>query len=326
MTQLPRRRFLHLATGVAALPIASRLAWGQTYPARPVRLVAPFPPGGTIDLFARLIGQWLSEHLGQPVIIDNRSGAGGNIGTEAVVRATADGYTLLLVSVANTWNATLYDKLSFDFVRDIAPVASVNRGMAVLVVHPSFVAKSVPELIAYAKSNPGKINMASGGIGSGQHLYGELFKSMAGVDMLHVPYRGGGPALTDLLAGQVSIMFDSIATCIEHIRAGKLRALAVTAATRSEALPDVPTVAEFVPGYEATGWQGIGAPRNTPVEIIDKLNTEINAGLADPAIKTRIADLGYSVFAGSPADFGKVIAADTEKWGRVVRFAGIKAS
>ena len=276
------------------------------------------------DLYARLIGQWLSEHLGQPFIVENRAGAGSNLGTEAVVRASPDGYTMLEVTSANAWNATLYNNLNFNFIRDIAPVASIYRAPAVLVVHPSFPAKSVPALIAYAKANPGKINMASGGVGSAQHVYGELFKMMAGVDMLHVPYRGGGPALADLLAGQVPLMFDTLSTSIEHIRAGRLLALAVTSATRSEVLPDIPTVGDFVPGYEGTGWQGVGAPRNTPVEIIDKLNKAINAGLADPRMKGRIADLGGTVFASSPDDFGTFIAEYTEKWAKVINFAGAK--
>jgi tripartite-type tricarboxylate transporter receptor subunit TctC len=321
---LGRREFLHLAAGAAALPAVSRVAQAQSYPARPVRLIAGFPPGGVVDVFARLIGQWLSDRLGQPIIIENRAGAGGNLATEAVVKAPADGYTLLMIGSNNAWNVTLYDNLSFNFIRDIAPVASIYRGPAVLVVHPSFPAKSVPELIAHAKANPGKINMASGGVGSAQHVYGELFKMMTGVDMLHVPYRGGGPALTDLLAGQVPVMFDTLATSIEHIRAKKLRALAVTSATRSDALPDIPTVGDFVPGYEGTGWQGVGAPRNTSAEIIAKLNREINAGLADPRMKARITDFGYTVFASSPADFGTFIAAYTEKWAKVIKFSGAK--
>jgi tripartite-type tricarboxylate transporter receptor subunit TctC len=322
--KLPRRQFLHLAAGAAALPAVSHVAWAQPYPTRPVRLVVGFPPGGVADLYARLIGQWLPERLGQAFIIENRAGAGGNLAAEAVVKAPPDGYTLLMVGANNAWNATLYDNLNFNFIRDIAPIGSIYRAPAVLVVHPSFPTKSVPELIAYAKANPGKINMASGGVGSAQHVYGELFKMMSGVDMLHVPYRGGGPALADLLAGQVPVMFDTLATSIEHIRAGKLRALAVTSATRSEVLPDVPTVGDFVPGYEGTGWQGLGAPRNTPAEIIDKLNKQINAGLADPRMKARIADLGGTVFAGSPADFGTFIAAYTDKWAKVIKFAGAK--
>jgi tripartite-type tricarboxylate transporter receptor subunit TctC len=322
--KLPRRTFLHLAAGAAALPALSRFAWAQAYPTRPVRLIAGFPPGGVVDVFARLTGQWLSARLSQPIIIENRAGAGGNLATEAVVKAPSDGYTLLMIGSNNAWNVTLYDNLGFNFIRDIAPVASIYRGPAVLVVHPSFPARSVPELIAYAKSNPGRINMASGGVGSSQHVYGELFKMMTGVDLVHVPYRGGGPALTDLLAGQVPVMFDTLATSIEHIKAGKLRALAVTSATRSDVLPDTPTVGEFVPGYEGTGWQGVGAPSNTSAEIINKLNKEINAGLADPRMKARITDFGYTVFASSPADFRTFIAAYTEKWAKVIKFSGAK--
>jgi tripartite-type tricarboxylate transporter receptor subunit TctC len=276
-------------------------------------------------LFARLFGQWLSQHLGQQFIIENRAGAGGNIATEAVVRAPPDGYTLLQFTSTNCWNVALYDKLNFDILRDIAPVASTHTGFGVLVVHPSFPAKTLPEFIAYAKTNPGKINMASGGAGSAQHVYGELFKAMAGVNMQHVPYRGGGPALTDLLAGQVPVMFDTLATSIEHIRAGKLLALAVTSATRSNVLPNVPAVAEVVPGYEASGWQGIGAPRSTPVEVIDKLHKAVNAGLADPAIQARIADWGYTVFATSPAEFADFVPTYTKKWAKVIRAANIKA-
>ena len=268
--------------GAAALPAALRIARTQAYPTRSVRLIAPFPAGGVVDLFSRLIAQPLSERLGQTVIIENRAGAGGNVGTEAAVRASPDGYTLLLMTSTNAINQTLYDKLNFDITRDIIPVASINRGIGVLEVHPSFPARTVPGFIAYVKANPGQVNMASGGIGSSQHIYGELFKMMAEVNMVHVPYRGGDPALTDLLAGQVPVMFDTIATSMEQIKAGKLRALAVTAATRSQVLADVPTIGEFVPGYEATGWQGIGAPRNTPPEIIDRLHREINACLDDP--------------------------------------------
>jgi tripartite-type tricarboxylate transporter receptor subunit TctC len=322
--KLPRRAFLHLAAGAAVLPAVSRIARAQAYPSRPVRIIVGFAPGGVADLYARLIGQWLSERLGQPFIIENRSGAGSNLATEAVVRAPADGYTLLQVSSANAWNATLYDNLNFNFIRDIAPIASIYRAPAVLVVHPSFSAKSVPELIAYAKANPAKISLASAGPGSSSHIYGELFNMMAGVDLVHVHYRSSGPALTDLISGQVQATFDPLSTSIEHIRAGKLRALAVTSATRSELLPDVPTVGDFVPGYEGTAWQGLGAPRNTPAEIIDKLNKEINAGLADPRMKARIADLGGTVFVSSPADFGTFIAAYTEKWGKVIRAANIK--
>src|SRR5215813_2517099 len=322
--KLPRRHFLHLAAGAAALPAASRIARAQTYPTRPVRLIVGWPPGGPADLFARLIGQPLSERLGQPIIIENRPGAASNMGTEAVVRAPPDGYTLLQLSSVNAYNATLYDKLNFDFVRDIAPVASIYRGPGVLVVHPSFPAKSVPELIAYAKSNPGKINMASAGVGSTQHVYGELFKMMTDVDMFHVPYRGAAPAMTDLLGGQVQVMFDTLATSIEHIRSDKLRALAVTSATRLDVLPGIPTVGDFVPGYEATGWQGVGAPRSTPAAVIEKLNREINAVLADPKMKARIVDFGYTVFASSPANFGTFIAAYTEKWAKVIKFSGAK--
>ena len=323
--KLPRRNFLHLAAGAAALPTISGGAWAQAYPTRPVRVIVPIAPGGASDIVARLIGQWLSERLGQQFVVENRAGAGGNLAVEATIKAPPDGYTLLMIGSNNAWNVALYDNLNFSFTRDIAPIASIYRAPAVLVVHPSFPAKSVPALIAYAKANPGKINMASGGVGSAQHVYGELFKMMTGVDMLHVPYRGGGPALTDLLAGQVQVMFDTMATSIEHIRAGKLRPLAVTGATRAEVLPNVPPVGDFVPGYEGTGWQGVGAPRNTPAEIIDKLNQEINAGLADPKMKARLADLGGDVLALSPADFGKLIANETEKWGKVIRALDIKA-
>ena len=323
--QVPRRQFLQLSAGAAALAV-SRFAWAQAYPSRPVRLIVPFPPGGGAEISARLIGQWLSERLGQPFIIDNRPGAGTNIGTEAVVRAPPDGHTLLLVNAANAINATLYDKLSFNFIRDIAPVGGIMRVPSVMVVHPSLPAKSVPELIDYAKANPGKLSMASGGIGSGSHVAGELFKMMAGVNMVHVPYRGVAPALTDLLGGQVQVMAASSAASIEYIRSSKLRALAVTGPTRTDVLPDIPSVGEFLPGYEASGWFGVGAPRNTPGEIIDRLNNEINAGLADPKIKARFADLGGTVLGGSAADFGKFVADETEKWSKVVKFAGAKAS
>jgi tripartite-type tricarboxylate transporter receptor subunit TctC len=324
--KLPRRRqFLHLAACAAALPAVSCFAWAQAYPTRPVRLIVPFAPAGPGDITARLMGQWLSERLGQPFVIDNRPGAAGNIGTEAVVRAPPDGYTLLMAGGYNAINATLYDKLNFNFIRDIAPVATLIRQPLVMVVHPSFSAKTVPEFIAYAKANPRKLNMASGGTGTGTHIAGELFKMMAGVDLVHVPYRGGGPALTDLLGGQMQVYFPTTVASIGYIRAGRLRALAVTAATRSDALPDIPTVGEFVPGYEASFWSGIGAPKNTPSEIIDKVNKEINAGLADPKMKARLADLGGTVLAGSPADFGKLIAEEIEKWAKVIKFAGIKA-
>jgi tripartite-type tricarboxylate transporter receptor subunit TctC len=322
--KLPRRNFLHLLAGAAALSAVSRIAWAQTYPTRPVRVIVPFAPAGDTDLVARLMGQWLSDRRGQPFIIENRPGAGTNIGTEAVVRAPADGYTLLMVSTANAVNATLYEKLNFNFIRDIAPVAGVNRAPFVMEVNPSVPAMTVPELIAYSKTNPGKVSMASAGVGSGSHAAGELFKMMAGVNLVHVPYRGQGPALTDLLGGQLHVYFAGILSSIQYVRAGKLRALAVTTATRSEVLPNIPTVGEFVPGYEAVVWQGIGAPKATPVEIVDKLNKEINAALADPKLKAKLADLGGAPLVGSPADFGKLIADDTEKWGKVIRAANIK--
>ena len=321
--KLPRRRFLHLAAGAAALPALSRIARAQTYPSRPVRWVVPFPPGGVTDIVARLMGQWLSERLGQPFVIENRPGAGGNIGAEAVVKAAPDGYTLYLSSSPNAISATLYDNLNFNFIRDIAPVASISISPLVMEVNPSVPAKTVPEFVAYAKANSGKLNMASNGNGTTSHLAGELFKMMTGINMLHVPYRGAAPALTDLIGGQVQVMFDVMASSIEHIRAGKLRALAVTTATRSEALPDVPNVGEFLPGFEASAWQGVGVPKNTPTEIVEKLNKEINAGLADPKLRARLADLGGTVIGGSPADFGKLIADETEKWGKVIREANI---
>jgi tripartite-type tricarboxylate transporter receptor subunit TctC len=323
--KLPRRNFLHLAAGAVALPAFSRVAVAQTYPTRPVKLVVGFPPGGGNDIVARLIAQWLSERLGQPFVVENRPGAGTNIATEAVVRAQPDGYTLLFVAPSSAINATLYEKLSFNFIRDIAPVASLIRLPNVMEVNPSVLVKTVPEFIAYAKADRSKINMASPGVGTSVHLSGELFKMMTGVDMLHVPYRGTAPALTDLLSGQVQVMFGTMTGSIEYIRTGKLRALAVTTATRAEALPDVPTVAEFVPGYEASTWYGIGAPKNTATEIIDKLNKEINAGLADSKIKAQLADLGGTVLAGSPAEFGRLIADETEKWGNVIRALNIKA-
>jgi tripartite-type tricarboxylate transporter receptor subunit TctC len=323
--KLPRRNFLHLAAGAAALPVVPRIASAQTYPARPVRIVVGFAPAGPGDIVARLIGQLLSERLGQQFVIDNRPGAGGNIGTEAVVRSPADGYTLLLCGVFNAINATMYDKLNFNFIRDIAPVAGVLRGPYVIVVNPSVPAKSVPEFIAYVKANPRKLNMASGGTGTGAHIAGELFKMMAGVDMVHVPYRSAGPAYNDLLGGQVQVIFATTVASIGYIRAGRLRALAVTVATRSETLPDLPTVGEFVPGYEASTWFGVGAPKATPIEIVDKLNTEINAALADPKMRARLAELGVTALPGSPADFNKLIAAETEKWGKVIRAANIKA-
>jgi tripartite-type tricarboxylate transporter receptor subunit TctC len=322
--KLLRRQFLHLVAGAVALPAVSRFAWAQTYPSRPVHIIVPFPAGGPTDILARLMGQWLSERLGQPFVIENRPGAGGNIGTEAVVRAPPDGYTLLLVGAFNAINATLYEKLNFNFIRDIAPVGSIMRAVYVMEVNPSVPAKTVPEFIAYAKANPGKLNMASAGNGTPQHVSGELFKMMAGINITHVPYRGSAPALTDLLGGHVQVMFDNMTSSLEYIRAGKLRPLAVTTATRSEVLPDIPTVGDFVPGFEASAQFGLGAPRNTPVNVIEKLNKEINAGLADPKIKARLADFGGTVLALSPADFGKLIADETEKWGKVVKFSGAK--
>jgi tripartite-type tricarboxylate transporter receptor subunit TctC len=323
--KLPRRRqFLHLVAGAAALSAVSHISWAQTYPTRPVRIIDGFAAGGPADIVARLIAQWLSERLGQPFVVENRPGAGTTIATEAVVRAPPDGYTLLLAATPAAINATLYEKLNFNFIRDIVPVASLIRAPSVLEVNPSVPAKTVPEFIAYAKANPGKLTMASGGIGAPSHLFGELFKFMTGVNLVHVPYRGAAPAVTDLLAGQVQVYFDPLPNSIGYIRAGKVRPLAITSATRSEALPDVPTVGEFVPGYEASVWWGVGAPKNTPSQIIDKLNEAINAGLADPKIRARLADLGGTPLVGSPADFGKLIADDTEKWGKVIRSANIK--
>jgi tripartite-type tricarboxylate transporter receptor subunit TctC len=322
--KLSRRQFLPLAAAAAGLRAALRTARAQSYPSHPVRVIVPFAPAGDTDLVARLIGHWLSERLGQPFIIENRPGAGTNIGTEVVVRAPADGYTLLLVSPPAAINATLYDKLSFVFLRDMAPVAAVIRAPFVMEVNPSVPAKTVPEFIAYAKANVGKISMASAGVGSGPHLAGELFKMMAGVNAIHVPYRGQGPALTDLLTGHVQLYFAGIPSSIQYVRAGKLRALAVTTATRSEVLPDIPTLSEFLPGYEASFWGGFCAPKGTPAEIVDKLDKEINAALADPMIKARIADLGATALPGSPRDFGSLIAQETEKWGEVIRTAHIK--
>jgi tripartite-type tricarboxylate transporter receptor subunit TctC len=323
--KLPRRNFLHLAAGAAALPAGSRLVWAQAYPTRPVRLIVTVAAGSSTDIIARLIGQWLSERLGQPIIVENRPGAGGNIGTEIGVRAPPDGYTLLMALSLNAINAAIYDNLPFNFIRDTAPVASIASTPLIMEVNPSVPAKTVPEFIAYAKANPGKINMASGGKGIPGHVAGELFKMMAGVDMIHVPYRGEGLALPDLISGQVQVLFGAMPASLGYIRAGKLRALAVTTATRQEVLPDVPTVGEFLPGYEARGWYGVVVPKATPVEIVGKLNQEINAALADPNMKKRLTELGVAVFAGSPADFGKFIADETEKWGKVVKFAGIKA-
>jgi tripartite-type tricarboxylate transporter receptor subunit TctC len=320
-----RRRFLQLAAAGAALPATARLAGAQAYPARPVRMIIGFAPGGPADILGRLIGQWLSERLGQQFVIESRPGAGSNIATEAVARSPADGYTLLVVTSANTINASLYDKLNYNFIRDMAPVSGIIRVPQVIEVHPSVPATTVPEFIAYAKANPGKINMASAGNGTVQHVAGELFKAMAGVDMQHVPYRGQAPAMIDVLAGQAQVMFDTLPAAIEYLRAGKLRPLAVTTATRAPALPELPTVADFVPGYESSALYGIAAPAATPPEIVDKLNREINAALADPAMKARLADLGGTVLSGSAADFSKVIADETEKWGRVVKLSGAKA-
>jgi tripartite-type tricarboxylate transporter receptor subunit TctC len=321
--KLPRRRFLHLATGAAALPALSRSAWALDYPTRPVRVVVGLPPGAAADTIARFVGQWLSEQFGQQFVIENRPGAGGNIGTEVVVRASPDGYTLLMAVTGNALNATLYEKLNFNFIRDIAPVASIAVTTYVMVVNPSVPASTLPEFIAYAKANPGKINMASTGNGSGTHVFGELLKMMTGINLVHVPYRAS--FYPDLLGGQVQVAFVTTVSSIAYIRTGKLRALAVTTATRSGALPDIPTMGEFVPGYEASGWEGIGAPKNTPVEIIDKLNKTINAALANPKIKTRFADLGAEPTPMTPAEFGKFIVEYTEKWGKVIRTAGIKA-
>jgi tripartite-type tricarboxylate transporter receptor subunit TctC len=323
----PRRRFLRLAAGAAALPAGmSRIARAQVYPTRPVRLIVGFAAGQAIDITTRIIGQWLSDRLGQQFIVENRPGGGGNVGTEAVAHAPPDGYTLLAVGSNNMINATLYEKLNYNFIRDIAPVASIARVPQVMEVNPSFQAKTVPEFIAYAKANPGKITFASAGIGSVAHVTGELFKMMTGVNMLHVPYRGAAPALTDLLGGQVDVMFDNMPSSIEHIRAERLRPLAVTAATRLESLPDTPTVADFIPGFETSAWGGIGAPKGTPTEIINKLNREINAGLADLKLKTRFADLGAIVLALSPIEYGKRIAEETDKWAKVIKFSGAKAN
>jgi tripartite-type tricarboxylate transporter receptor subunit TctC len=322
---IPRRRFLHLAAGAATFPALPSTAWAKTYPTRTVRIIVGFAAGGGNDIVARLIGQWLSERLGQPVLIENRIGAGGNIATEAVVTSPPDGYTLLQVSSTNARNTTLYEKLKFIFHRDIAPVASIMHVPNVIDVNPSVPVKTVPELIAYAKANPGKLNMGSAGVGSSQHLAGELFKMMTNVNLVHVPYRGGAPAITDLLGGQVQVTFDVLPESIEYIRTGKLRPLAVTTVNRLEVLPDVPTVGDFVPGYEVNSFYGLGAPRNTPAEIVDKLNQKINAALADARMKARLTDLGGTVIVGSPADFGKLIAEETEKWAKVIRAANIKA-
>jgi tripartite-type tricarboxylate transporter receptor subunit TctC len=323
--ELLRRKFLHMAAGAVALPTVWRIASAQAYPARPVRLIVGFPPGGVADMLARLTGRWLSEKLGQAFVIENRPGAGGNIATEAVVRATPDGYTLLMVSIPHAINATLYDNLNFNFIRDVAPVASIMSAPGVMVVSPSVPANTVREFIAHVKTNPGKVNMASAGNGTTGHVFGELFKVMTGLNMVHVPYRGGGAAMTDLLGGQVQVYFGPVAESIEYLKTGRLRPLAVTTARRLEALPDIPAVAEFVPGYEASGWHGLGAPANTPRETVATLNREINAALIDPKLMARLADLGGTVLAGSTVDFGKLIAEETEKWAKVIRFAGIKA-
>jgi tripartite-type tricarboxylate transporter receptor subunit TctC len=320
----PRRQFLQLAAGAAVLPAVSTNAKAQAYPSRPIRVIIGYTPGGSADLTARLMGQWLSERLGQPFVIENRPGGGTNIATEAVVRAPPDGTTLLLAAPANAINATLYDKLNFNFLRDVEPVAGIIRFPNVVVVNPQVPVKSIPELIAYAKANPGKLNMASSGNGSTIHMSGELFKMLTGINMVHVPYRGGAPALTDMISGQVQVMFDNIPTCAEHVKSGKLRGLAVTSTTRSEVLPDLPTVADFLPGYEASAWYGIVAPKGTPTEVIDTLNKATNAVLADPAAKTRFAELGAILLPGSAAEFGKLLADETEKWGKVVKFSGAR--
>jgi tripartite-type tricarboxylate transporter receptor subunit TctC len=322
--EYPRRKVLHLVAGAAALPALSLLARAQSYPSRPVRWLVGFTPAGGNDITARLIGQWLTERLGQPFVIENRPGAGTNIAAEAVIHAPPDGYTLFLTNFSNAVNASLYEKLNFNFMRDMAPVVGISRAPVIMAVHPSLPAKTVAEFIAYAKANPGKINMGSAGIGSAGHLAGELFQMMTGVKLIHVPYRGNAPALTDLIAGQVQLVFPSSASSIEYVKTGKVRGLAVTGAVRLDALPDLPTVADSVPGYEASSLYGIGVPRNTPADIVDKLNKEVNAALADSKLRTRLADLGGTPFGGAPADFGKLIAEETEKWAKVVQFAGIK--
>jgi tripartite-type tricarboxylate transporter receptor subunit TctC len=321
---LSRRRVLELATGTIAFATIWRSARAQTYPTRPVRIIVGFPAGGPSDITARLIAQWLSEHLGQEFVVENRPGAASNIATEAALRAPPDGYTLLLVTSTNAVNATFYENLNFNFMSDIVPVAGIIRVPFVMEINPSIPAKTVTEFIAYAKANPGKINMASGGIGTSVHIAGELFKMMAGVNLVHVPYRGSAPALTDMISGQVHVMFDILTSSIQHIRSGALRALAVTSERRSEALPDLPTVGDFLPGYEATAWYGIAAPKNTPSEIVDKLNNEVNAGLADPKIKARFAELASAVIPGSPADFGRLVGDEIQKWAKVVKFSGAK--
>jgi tripartite-type tricarboxylate transporter receptor subunit TctC len=323
-TTLPRRRFLSLAAGAVAVPALARIAHGQTYPSRPVRIIVPFAPAGPNDIIARVLGQWLAERLGQPFVIDNRPGAASNLGTEAVVNAAADGYTVLLASSPHAINATLYDKLHFEFRRDIAPVAAIMRVPNVMVVDPTFPARSVPDFIGYAKANPDKLNFASSGVGASNHMSGELFKIMTGIAMTHVPYRSSGPALTDLIGGRVQVMFDAITSTIEHIRADRLRSLAVTSTRRSALIPDTPVIGDFVPGYEVTNWFGLGMPSHTPGEVIDRLNTAVNEGLADPGLQARFAGMGGTPLPGSPSDFGKLIADETEKWGKVIRTANIK--
>jgi tripartite-type tricarboxylate transporter receptor subunit TctC len=323
--RLLRRQFLHLTAGAAALPAMSRIAKAQAYPSRPVRIIVGFAAGGFSDIVARLMGQWLSERLGQPFVIENRVGAASNIAAELVTRAPADGYTVLVFNVSAAINATLYEKLNFNFMRDIAPVAAIARVPGVMVVHPSVPVRTVPEFITYAKANPGNLSMASGGSGSSQHIYGELFKMMSGTNLVHVPYRGGAPAMADALGGQVQVVFASVPEAIEYIKAGRLRPLAVTTMTRVEALPDIPTLSDFMPGYDASSWQGMGAPKNTPAELIAKLNAQINDALGDPKIRERLADLGGIALPGTPADFGRLIAGETEKWAKVVKFSGAKA-
>ena len=322
--KLARRRFLHLAAGAGVLPAASRRAWAQSYPVKPVRLVVGVPPGGTLDIVARLVAQWLSEHLGQQFVVENRPGAATNIGTDTVAHAPADGYTLLFAGSPAAINATLYDNLNFNFIHDIAPVGSVERMPLIMAVNPALPAKTVPQFIDYAKANPGKINLGSGGVGSTGHVSGEMFNMMAGIKIAHVPYRGEAPALTDLLGGQVQVVFATAGSAVQYVKAGTLRALAVSSGARMSVLPDVPSIAEFLPGYEATSWTGVGAPRDTPADIVERLNREINAALADAKFTATLTGLGASVLAGSPADFGKFIADETEKWGKVVKFSGAK--
>jgi tripartite-type tricarboxylate transporter receptor subunit TctC len=321
-----RRRFLHLGVGSLTFPAISRFALAQDYPTRPVRLIVAYPPGSAADVLARLMGQWLSDRLGQPFVIENRPGGSTNIATQAAVNASPDGYTLLMVHTAGAVNATLYDKLTYNFIRDIAPIAGLGENPLVMEVNPSVPVETLPEFIAYAKSNPGKLNMASAGTGGASHISGELFKMMTGVNLVYVPYAGGPPAITDLLTGQVHVLFDAISSSIGHIRTGRLRALAVTTAKRQQTLPDIPPIGDFVPGYEASGWHGIGAPRSTPTDILNKLNKEINAALADPKIKARLLDLGSAPMPMTPEEFGRFIVSETEKWGKVVRFAGLKPS